>query len=133
VATDQHSTIEELLETVLSLGSDSRLYNEDTSRLGAPRIEKKAMALVSQKAAYIRHHYSGDLNVDLGSKENWQEELSEHVEEEARSLEKGGYMREHAPHKLVGETGVRCYNFFAIFFLLCDYCMYGNNTDATAA
>lgn len=43
------------------------------------------VALVNQQAAYIRRHshhsvgeYSGDLNVDLWSKEMWQEELSRH-------------------------------------------------------
>ncbi|PNF18314.1 hypothetical protein B7P43_G14501 [Cryptotermes secundus] len=43
------------------------------------------VALVSQQAAYIRRHshhsvgeYSGDLNVDLWSKEKWQEELLGH-------------------------------------------------------
>jgi hypothetical protein len=43
------------------------------------------VALVSQQAAYIRQHshqsvgeYSGDLNVDLWSKEQWQEELLGH-------------------------------------------------------
>jgi hypothetical protein len=43
------------------------------------------VALVRQQAAYIRRHshhsvgeYSGDMNVDVWSKEQWQEELSAH-------------------------------------------------------